>query len=104
MLNPMRDKKVKACTGGERGRHLSPRLVQKIAQGKTSYELGWKVKVMIKIYIYIYILYLLPLFQFEHISFTPILIRAIDPCGRCCNRVTVPFCSDLFFSLSDNPG
>ena len=46
MLNPMRDKnvKMKARTGGKKGRHLSPRLVQKIAEGKTSYELTWKVK------------------------------------------------------------
>ena len=40
---------MKARTGGEKGRHLWPRLVQKIAEGKTSYEyeLSWKVKVMI---------------------------------------------------------
>ena len=47
MLNPMRDK-LKARTGGEKGRHLWPRLVQKIAEGKTSYELSWKAKVMKK--------------------------------------------------------
>ena len=35
-------------TGGEKGRHLWPRLVQKIAEGKTSYELSWKVKETIK--------------------------------------------------------
>ena len=29
---------MKARTGGEKGRHLRPRLVQKIAEGKTSYE------------------------------------------------------------------
>ena len=54
---------MKARTGGEKGRHLRPRLVQKkTAQGKTSYELSWKVKVSIKktinsdrTYIYIYI-------------------------------------------------
>ena len=45
MLNPMRDK-TKARAGGEKGRHLWPRLVQKIAEGKTYYEL--KVKVMTK--------------------------------------------------------
>ena len=38
--------KLKARTGGEKGRHLWPRLVQKIAEGKTSYELSWKVEVM----------------------------------------------------------
>ena len=46
----------------EKGRHLWPRLVHKIAGGKTSYELSWKVKAMIrkkrrKIYIYIYIIF-----------------------------------------------
>ena len=41
----MRDKK-KARTGGEKGRHLWPRFVQKIAEGKTFYDLGWKVKAM----------------------------------------------------------
>ena len=48
MLNPMRDKnrKVKARTGGQKRRHLRPRLVQKAAEGSTSYELGWKLKVM----------------------------------------------------------
>ena len=44
MLNPVRDKKLKARTGGEKGRHLWARLVQEIAEGKT-YELSWKVKV-----------------------------------------------------------
>ena len=39
---------MKARTGGEKGRHLWPRLVQKVAEGKTSYELSWKVKLMIK--------------------------------------------------------
>ena len=37
---------MKARTKGQKGRHLWPRLVQKIADGKTSYELSWKVKVM----------------------------------------------------------
>ena len=46
MVNPTRDKKQKARTGGEKGRHLWPRLFQEIAVGKTSYELGWEVKVM----------------------------------------------------------
>ena len=32
---------MKACTGGAQ-------LVRKIAEGKTSHELSWKVKVMIK--------------------------------------------------------
>ena len=36
MLNPMRDEKIKARTGGEKGRQLWPRLVQKIAEGNTS--------------------------------------------------------------------
>ena len=35
-------------TGGGKGRHLWPRIVQKIAEGKTSYELSWKVKVIDK--------------------------------------------------------
>ena len=35
---------MKERTGGEKGRHLWPRLVEKIAEGKTSYELSWKVK------------------------------------------------------------
>ena len=35
--------------GGRRDdTRLWPRFVQKIAEGKTSYKLGWKVKVMIK--------------------------------------------------------
>ena len=34
--------------GGEKGRHLWPRLVQTVAEGKTSYELSWKAKVMEK--------------------------------------------------------
>ena len=40
--------KLKAHTGEEKGRHLWPRPVQQIPEGKTSYELSWKVKVMIK--------------------------------------------------------
>ena len=40
--------KMKARTGGEKGRHLWPRLVQKIAEGETSYELSWKVKWWLK--------------------------------------------------------
>ena len=59
MLNPMRNKK-KARTGGESGRHLWPRFVQKISEGKTFNELGWEVKVFLlknKIkYIYIVVL------------------------------------------------
>ena len=43
MLNPMREK-MKACTEGEK----APRLVQKIAECKASYELSWKVNVLIK--------------------------------------------------------
>ena len=42
MLDPMRDKKTKARTGAEKGRHLWPRLVQKFVEYKPSYELGWK--------------------------------------------------------------
>ena len=39
---------MKARTGGEKGRHLRPRLVQKMAEGKTSFELSWRVKVMME--------------------------------------------------------
>ena len=46
MLNPMRDKNWRHVPGGDKGRHLWPRLVQKVAEGKTSFELSWKVKVM----------------------------------------------------------
>ena len=38
---------MKARTGGETGLHLLPRPVQKIAEGKTYYELSLKVEVMI---------------------------------------------------------
>ena len=48
MLNPMRDKNEGPSREGGKGRHLCPRLVQKIAEGKTSYELSWKVKVIEK--------------------------------------------------------
>ena len=49
MLNPMSDK-MKVRTGGRRDNtHLWPWLVvKKFAEGKTSYELSWKVKVIIK--------------------------------------------------------
>ena len=40
--------KMTARNGGEKGRHLWPRLVQNIVEGKTSYELSWKVKVLMK--------------------------------------------------------
>ena len=41
--------KVKARAGGEKGTTpVTTAFVQKIAEGKTSYELSWKVKVMIK--------------------------------------------------------
>ena len=56
----MRDKKMMARTGGKKGRHLRPRLAQKIAEGKTFYELSWTVKLTIKkmyyccVYIYQY--------------------------------------------------
>ena len=39
---------MKARAGGEKGRHLCIRLVQKIAEGETSYALSWKANVMIK--------------------------------------------------------
>ena len=57
MLNPVRAIKMKARTyrgggriraGEEKGRHLGPRLVQEVAEGKTSNELSWIVKAMIK--------------------------------------------------------
>ena len=35
-----------ARTGGEKGRHLWRRLVQKITEGKTFYELSWKLRVI----------------------------------------------------------
>ena len=49
MLNPMRDKKKNG--GTYRGGRLDDTcdhglLVQKTAEGKTSYELSWKVKVV----------------------------------------------------------
>ena len=37
--------KIKARTEGEKGRHLWHWLVREIAEGKTSYELSWTVKV-----------------------------------------------------------
>ena len=46
---PYTRQKIKARTGGEKGRHLRPRLVQeKTAEGISSFELSWKVKAMIK--------------------------------------------------------
>ena len=51
MLNPMRDKKMKARTGGGRRDdtcdHGLPRSSLRV-KPPTWYELGWKVKVMIK--------------------------------------------------------
>ena len=48
-LNTMRDKNWRHVRGGRRDdTYLWPRLVQKIAEGKTSYELSWKVKVIRK--------------------------------------------------------
>ena len=41
-------KKNKTRTGGEKGRHLWPPLVQKVVDGIAAYELSWEVKVMIK--------------------------------------------------------
>ena len=49
MLNPVRDKNEGKCLGGEgQGRHLRPRLVQKIGEGKTSYGLRTIANVMPK--------------------------------------------------------
>ena len=45
---PYERQKLKARSGGEKGRHLLPRLVKKIAEGKLSDELSWKLKVMVK--------------------------------------------------------
>ena len=46
MLNPIyARRKMKARTGGEKGRRL---VQEKTAEGKTTYELSWKVKVMLK--------------------------------------------------------
>ena len=39
----MRDE-LKATTEREEGRHLSPRLVAKVGEGKSSYDLSWIVK------------------------------------------------------------
>jgi len=44
----MCDKNEGTCPGGRRGDTCDPRLVQKIAEGKTSYELRCKAKVIIK--------------------------------------------------------
>ena len=49
MLNPMRDKNCRHAQGGRRDDNCDHGFVQKIAEGKISYELSWKVKVMIKI-------------------------------------------------------
>ena len=48
--NPIRDKKNEGTYwGGEGTTHPRPRLVKKIAQGKTFwYELSWKVKATMK--------------------------------------------------------
>ena len=49
MLNSMRDETLRHVPGGRRDdTDLWPRLAQKIAEGKTSYELSWKIKVMSK--------------------------------------------------------
>ena len=46
---PCARQKNRARTEGEKGRYnLLPRRVQEIAEGNTSYEQGWRVKVMIK--------------------------------------------------------
>ena len=47
-MNPVRDKKYRHVPGGRRVDALRPRLVQKLVEGKTSHELGWKVKVIIE--------------------------------------------------------
>ena len=44
MLNLTRDKNEGTYQGGKKGRHLCPRLVHKLAEGRTSYELSWKAK------------------------------------------------------------
>ena len=44
----MRDNNEGTYRTGGKGRHLWPRLVRKVAEGKTSYELSWKVQLMIK--------------------------------------------------------
>ena len=45
----MRDKKKKGTyRGGEGTTPVTTACPQKIAEGKTSYELGWEVKVIIK--------------------------------------------------------
>ena len=45
MLSPIRDKNEGTYRGGE---GTTPVTTQKIAEGKTSYELSWKGKVMTK--------------------------------------------------------
>ena len=47
-MEPYARQKKKVRTGGEKGKHMLPRLVLKVYEGKTSYELPRKVKVMIK--------------------------------------------------------
>ena len=45
----MRDKEILwHVPGGRRGDTCDHGFAQKTAEGKTSYELGWKVKVMMK--------------------------------------------------------
>ena len=43
LVNTMRDKNEGTDRGREKGRHLRPRLVQKVAEGISSYEWSWKV-------------------------------------------------------------
>ena len=47
-MEPYARQKKKVRIGGEKGKHMLPRLVLKVYEGKTSYELPRKVKVMIK--------------------------------------------------------
>ena len=50
VLNPMRDKNGRTYRGVGRGATkamLSPRLIQKAGEGKTSYEFSWRVKLII---------------------------------------------------------
>ena len=43
-IEPYAQQNIKARTGGGKGRHLWPRLVQKIAEGKTSYALPGRLE------------------------------------------------------------
>ena len=47
MLNPMRDKIEGKCLGGGGKTPVTTAFVQKISEGKASYELSWREKAMI---------------------------------------------------------